>query len=251
MPIEVESCVASHIGDRLEQQDRVALFVHPQHPDIVLAVLADGMGGLSGGAMAAEQVLLRARQNLESYAPRHETPESLLHSVLTEAHLGIRLTRFTTELEPHSTAAALLLQPEGAWWVHCGDSRVYHLRGGVLQSRTRDHSVVGELLEQGRLDEAGARSHPRRSVLLSCLGEQREPRIDGAGARPLRAGDHFLLCSDGLWTYFSDSELALTVHEHSPRVAAERLLALARERAGGAGDNIALAILKLVERRAR
>lgn len=250
MPIEVESCVASHVGDRPEQQDRVGLFVHPRYPDVVLAVLADGMGGLSGGAMAAEQVLLRARQNLESYAPRHETPESLLRSVLSEAHTGIRLTRFTSELEPHSTAVALLLQPEGVWWAHCGDSRAYHFRGGALMSRTRDHSIVGELLHSGVLDEAGARNHPRRSVLLSCLGDQREPRIDIAWTRPLLAGDRFLLCSDGLWAYFSDSELALALHEHAPRTAAERLLALARERASGGGDNISLAIIKLAGRSA-
>lgn len=245
MGIDVESCVASHLGDRAEQQDRVGLFTHPERPGVLLAVLADGMGGLSGGAMAAEQVLLRARQNLESYAPPHETPESLLQSILREAHVGIRLTRFTSEQEPHSTAAALIVQPGGAWWAHCGDSRVYHLRGSATLSRTEDHSVVGELQRSGRLGEADASRHPQRNMLLSCLGSPREPCIAYATAQPLIAGDSFLLCSDGLWGYFSDCELASTVNELAPRAAAERLIALARKRAGGGGDNISLAIIKL------
>lgn len=245
MRIEVESCVASHVGDRVEQQDRVALFVHPQQPGILLAVVADGMGGLSGGAMAAEQVLLRARQNLDSYAPLHETPESLLESIVREAHVGIRLTRFTSEQEPHSTVAALLLQPEGAWWAHCGDSRVYHVRAGQTLSRTQDHSVVGELIRSGRLGEAAARHHPQRNMLLYCLGGPREPEFSAASTRPLLAEDCFVLCSDGLWPFFSDFELASTVQEFAPRAAAERLIGLARQRAAGCGDNIALAIIKL------
>lgn len=245
MQIEIESCVASHIGDRAEQQDRVGLFVHPEQAGVLLAVVADGMGGLSGGAMAAEQVLLRARQNLDTYAPLHETPESLLESIVREAHIGIRLTRFTSEQEPHSTVAALLLQPGGAWWAHCGDSRVYHMRGSRTLSRTADHSVVGELIRSGRLDEAGARFHPKRNMLTYCLGAPTEPHFSTAATEALTAGDSFLLCSDGLWSSLSDFELASTVHELAPRAAAERLISLARQRAGGSGDNIALAIIKL------
>lgn len=245
MSIEVESCVASHLGDRAEQQDRVALYAHPHRAGILLAVLADGMGGLSGGALAAEQVLLRAQQNLESYAPVHETPQQLLASVIREAHVAIRLTRFTSEQEPHSTAAVLLLQHDGVWWAHCGDSRVYHFRGTDTVARSADHSLVGELVRSGRLDESAALHHPRRNMLVSCLGDEREPRIAHDALPGARAGDAFLLCSDGLWAYFSDFELAATVHEFSPRIAAERLIASARERACGSGDNIALAIIKL------
>ena len=86
MPFSAETCVAMHIGDRLEQQDRVGLFAHPKRPGIMMAALADGMGGHSGGAVAAEQVIMRARQNLETYAPLHETPRDLLASVIDEAH---------------------------------------------------------------------------------------------------------------------------------------------------------------------
>ena len=246
MSFTAETCVAMHVGDRKEQQDRVTLFGHPKRPGMLMAVLADGMGGHSGGAMAAEQVLIRARQNFETYAPAQETPEDLLRSVIDEAHTVIKLTRFTSEQDPHSTAVVFTLQQGKAYWAHCGDSRLYHFRGAHTVSRSADHSLVGELQRKGRLDENQALNHPQRNVLLSCLGSDREPRIEyGCEASPV-AGDCFLLCSDGLWAYFTDFELASTLQEFPPRAAAERLIAQVRQRAGGSGDNISLAVIKLV-----
>ncbi len=246
MNFTAESCVALHIGDRAEQQDRVRLFAHPRRGGIMMAALADGMGGHSGGAMAAEQVLLRAQQNLADYAPGHESPQRLLADTINEAHTVIRLTRFTSEKDPHSTAVLFLLEHGKAWWAHCGDSRLYHFRGAKPVSRTRDHSLVGELMRKGRLDEAGSLIHPQRNVLLSCLGDTAAPHIEHGSAETLAAGDAFLLCSDGLWAYFTDFELASTIAKQAPREAASTLIRLARERGAGEGDNISLAVIKLV-----
>lgn len=246
MPLTVETCVARHLGDREEQQDRVSLFPHPSRPGMMMAVLADGMGGHSGGAMAAEQVVIKARQNFEAYKPGSEEPRHLLSSIVNEAHLVIRLTRFTSEKDPHSTAVILMLQPGRVDWVHCGDSRLYHFRGDATVSRSLDHSLVGELQRKGRLDESSALSHPQRNVLLSCLGSDREPKLAFGQVHELVAGDSFLLCSDGLWAYFGDDELAATVNMFPAREAAAKLIAAARERAAGAGDNISVSIIKLV-----
>ena len=247
MPFTAETCVAMHLGDRKEQQDRVALFGHPKRPGMMMAVLADGMGGHSGGAMAAEQVLMRARQNFEAYAPLHETPEHLLRSIIDEAHVVIKLTRFTSEQDPHSTAVVFMMQPDRADWAHCGDSRFYHFRRGQLVTRSLDHSLVEELVRKGRLDAEGALRHPNRNVLLSCLGSEREPRVDLGHASPLAGGDAFLLCSDGLWAYIPEQEMGQILDTHSPREAASMLIELARQRARGGGDNISLAVVKLVE----
>lgn len=247
MSLTVETCVARHIGDRKEQQDRVALFGHPTRPGLMMAVLADGMGGHSGGSMAAEQVMLTAEQNFHAFKPLHETPEHLLASVVNDAHTVIKLTRFTSEKDPHSTAVVFLLQPGKAHWAHCGDSRMYHFRGKETVSRSVDHSLVEDLVRRGRLTEAEAEHHPQRNVLLSCLGSEREPRIEHGHAEPLVAGDSFLLCSDGLWGHFSDQELAAAVDSGPARHAARILVEEARRRAGGYGDNISLAIIKVVE----
>ena len=251
MPLAAETCVATHVGDRSEQQDRVAVFRHPSRAGLLLAVVADGMGGHIGGAMAAEQVVLRARQNFEDFMPRHETAEQLLGGVIDEAHRMMRLTRFTTGQDPHSTAALLLLQPGRASWAHCGDSRLYHVRGKRVLFRSEDHSLVGELRRKGRIDDEVALLHPRRNVLLSCLGSELEPRVDHGHAAPLQAGDVFLLCSDGLWSCVPEGELAVLLHALPPREAAAALIDLARERARGVSDNISLAIVKLVAAAAR
>lgn len=247
VPIALDACIAQHRGDRREQQDRVALLPHPQGRGIVLAVVADGMGGHSGGALAAEQVVHTARANLERFSAPAETAAELLETSLLEAHLLIKVSRFINEKDPHSTAAMLLLEPGQASWAHCGDSRIYRFRGDRLLYRSDDHSYVGKLQRQGAISAEQALLHPNRNILLTSLGGVEAPTIDFGEARDLAAGDAFLLCSDGLWAYFSDAELAAVIAGASARQASETLIAGARERAGGEGDNVSLAILKLVE----
>lgn len=233
----------------MEQQDRAAVFAHPTLRGTMMAVLADGMGGRTGGSVAAEQVLARARENFEGFHPASKTPEQLLEGIINEAHLLIRLARFTTEKEPHSTAVTLLVRPDGIYWAHCGDSRLYHFRGTRIVGRSQDHSLVAELERRGRIAEGAAERHPRRNVLLSCLGSERDPQVDFGRPVGPTAGDSFLLCSDGLWTYFRDFELANVIASHSARGAAESLVDAARKRAGGRGDNISLVIVKLADAR--
>ena len=232
MALSVETCAAQHIGDRKEQQDRIALFPHPHRPGMLMAVLADGMGGHSGGAMAAEQVILKARQNFEDFAPADEPPQELLRSIIDESHVVIKLTRFTSEQDPHTTACVLLFQAGRVDWAHCGDSRIYHFRGDKLVSRSADHSYVNEMLKKGYLTPEQAERHPQKNVLLGCLGSEREPTIDYGETAPPQAEDIFLLCSDGLWAYFSDAELGGVLAAHPPRGAAEILIQRARPRPG-------------------
>lgn len=243
MGLNVETCVARHQGDRKEQQDRVGLFPHPTRGGIMLAVLADGMGGHSGGAMAAEQVMLKARQNFETFGT-HDTPRELLNTIIDEAHVIIKLTRFTSEQDPHSTGVLFMLNGAAAYWAHTGDSRIYHFRGDKLMSVSGDHSLVAELVRKGTLTEEQARTYPHRNVLIGCLGGEREPIIDHGEASPLQDGDVFILCSDGLWAYFEPPELGGVLAAYAPREAAEALIGRARERGRGNGDNISLAIIK-------
>ena len=251
MALTVETCVARHTGDRAEQQDRVALFAHPTRAGTMLAVLADGMGGHTGGAMAAEQVLLKAKQNFDAYMPQVEAPEHLLDTVIQEAHVVIKLTRFTSEQDPHSTAVVFLLQGSRAHWAHSGDSRIFHFRDGEVLSCSNDHSLVGELTRKGRLTEEMALNHPQRNVLLSCLGGDREPKVEQGTVAKVQAGDAFVLCSDGLWGYVPGTEMAASVARQTARQAAQELIGVARQRGQGMGDNISIAIIKLVEAPAR
>ena len=247
MALMIDACVAQHQGDREEQQDRVALLPHPKGGGVALAVVADGMGGHTGGALAAQQVIHTASTNLGQFSARSESPKDLLESSLNEAHMLIKASRFINEKDPHSTTVLLLLQPGRVSWAHSGDSRLYRFRGDRLIFRTTDHSYVEQLVAQGKISAEQALVHPNRNILLTSLGGVERPLIDFGEAEDLQAGDAFLLCSDGLWGYFSDSELGGVVAAFSAREACDTLINRARTRAKGEGDNISVAILKLVE----
>lgn len=247
MSFSIDTCAAMHIGDRHDQQDRVAILPHPTRKDCLLAVLADGMGGHSGGAIASQQVVLKAKQNFSAYMPGGTEPVGdFLRGVIDEAHTVIKLTRFTSESDPHSTAVVMLMRPGHVDWAHCGDSRLYHFRRGKMIAHTPDHSLVGELIRTNRITEEMALHHPQRNLLLSCLGAEKEPQIVVDGLHALEPGDAFLLCSDGLWGLVSDTELGQALHEQDARTAARMLIDLARSRGEGAGDNISMAIIKIV-----
>ena len=247
MPITIDACVAQHQGDRKEQQDRVAIVPHSRLRGVALAVVADGMGGHTGGALAAEQVVHTAKQNLEHFSPADETPQHLLENSMREAHTMIKASRFMNEKDPHSTAVLLLLQPGRLSWGHCGDSRMYHFRNGKLVNRTLDHSYVEHLVATGRITAEQALIHPNRNILLTSLGGQDEPKFDFGTTEEVVGGDSYVLCSDGLWAYFGDDEMGGIVAGHSARQASEILIEKARQRAAGGGDNLSLAIVKLNE----
>ena len=247
MAIAIDACAAQHQGDRKEQQDRVAILPHARRKGVALAVVADGMGGHTGGALAAEQVVHTAKTNLDQFLGADETPQQMLRNSMQEAHTMIKASRFMNEKDPHSTAVMLLLQPGRVTWGHCGDSRLYHFRDKQLVRRTVDHSYVEHLVATGKITAQQALTHPNRNVLLASLGGQEDPRVSLDEVTELTAGDAFVLCSDGLWGYFDDGELASVVADNSARRACELLIDKARQRANGGGDNLSLAIIKLID----
>jgi serine/threonine protein phosphatase PrpC len=235
-----------HRGDRAYQQDQVEILPHDRVPGCLMAVLADGMGGKSGGRKAADQVLLTAQQLFERYAPNRDDAAEALKQLVLEAHLMIKLTAITSEEEPHSTVAAFLVSPTRECdMIHAGDSRVYHFRGADLVSRSIDHSYVQRLVEEGQITEEEANSHPQSNLLTGCLGTNADPPLTHKHIDRLEIGDSLLACSDGLWHYFTPRELGAIVHALPPREASEMLVSKARQRARGAGDNLSLALVRL------
>ena len=247
MPLTIDACFAQHQGDRKEQQDRVAIVGHPKVKGVALAVLADGMGGHTGGSLAAEQVVHTARHSLTHFSPTEDVPQQMLESSLLEAHTMIKASRFMNEKDPHSTAVLLLLLPGKVAWAHCGDSRLYRFHDDKLVFRTTDHSYVEHLLATGKITEEQAQTHQYRNVLLTSLGGGENPKFTFDETTELVGGDSYLLCSDGLWAYFEPAEMGGVVAAFSAREACEVLIKRARERGQGEGDNCSLAIIKLKE----
>ena len=235
-----------HKGDRDYQQDQVGLFAHPRAQGCVLAIVADGMGGRSGGRKASDQVMLTARQLFDRYSPQTDDAPSLLKQIAEEAHVVIRLTAISAEEEPHSTIAAFLINPAGdCHWLHSGDSRIYHFHENRLVRRTKDHSFVQALVDKGEITDAEANVHPQSNILMGCLGTEDDPKPDIHFVPSLKPGDILMACSDGVWHYFSTEELAAAVSSLSPREASEFLIEKARTRAMGGGDNLSLVIVKV------
>jgi PPM family protein phosphatase len=245
MPVSIDATTGQHIGDRKEQQDRVAIIPNKRVRGTALVIVADGAGGYKGGAAAADQVIATAANLFESFSPKQETPEQLLRDIIAEAHTVIRLNRVLTEEEPHSTIVAMLLQPERIDWGWVGDSRLYQFRGNKLKHRTKDHSYVQQQIDEGQWRDEERHKHPNRNLLLQALGHSEAPVPSFGATAPLVPGDTFLLCSDGLWDYFSDEEIGRALAALPPRKAAEMLINAARVRAQGRGDNLSLAIVKL------
>jgi len=235
-----------HRGDRAYQQDQAGMFAHNRVPGCVLGVLADGMGGKSGGRKAADQVLLTAQQLFERYSPARDDASEALKQLVLEAHLMIKLTAITSEEEPHSTVAAFLISPNRECdVVHAGDSRIYHFRGAELVSRSIDHSYVQRLVDEKQITEEEANNHPQSNLLTGCLGTTQDPPLAQRHIGRLEIGDSILCCSDGLWHYFTPRELGAIVHALPPREATEMLVGKARQRARGGGDNLSLALVRV------
>lgn len=234
-----------HKGDREYQQDQLGVFPHQMAPHCIMGVVADGMGGRSGGRKASDQVLMTAKQLFDRFSPDSESPSKLLRSIVNEAHMVIKLTAVSAEQEPHSTIAAFVITPEAAChWIHAGDSRIYHFRHGQFISRTIDHSYVQTLVDKGALTEEQAKNHPQSNVLMGCLGTEAAPPATLHTIDKLDAGDVLLACSDGVWHYFTDQELAGVVRQLSAKEACETLIKAARQRAGGYGDNLSIIVVK-------
>lgn len=242
---QVNACVAQHIGDRQEQQDRVAIITSPRNPGAMLAIVADGMGGRTGGRLASDQVISTAENLFTDMTERDTSFRDMLLHLAAEAHTVIRLTAISAEKEPHSTLCALIIRKSYAIWAHAGDSRLYFFRGGKLVHRTEDHTYAEQLRLEGRIEDGDVSGSRYKNILVSALGINKKPKVVIGEEESLRVGDVFLLASDGMWAYFEDEELAEILYSLSPREASERMISLARERAERRGDNLSLAIIKL------
>jgi PPM family protein phosphatase len=242
--LQITACTGQHQGDRKEQQDRVAIMSSPLVKNCILGVLADGLGGMKGGALAAENAILTTRQRFNSFDPETESATSFLKSLVAELHTVIRLTAMTSGVEPHSTFAAVLVQPAGIALCHVGDSRIYHFSGNQLKHRTQDHTYAQSLVDRGIMTMDKAALHPSAHRLTNTLGGQKEPVPSILEMGMPKAGDSYMLCSDGLWAYFSSAEMAGVLSRLTARESAEVLIAQSRERANSDGDNCSAVIFK-------
>jgi protein phosphatase len=205
-------------------------------------LVADGMGAHAVGEMASE---LAAKIILHTYHKHaQEGPSAALRKAFVEANASIHARgQANREFEGMgTTSTALLLRPEGAWVGHVGDSRAYRIRNGRIEQLSFDHSLVWELAKRQKVSPDGLQGIPT-NVIVRSLGPEPLVQVDVEGPHPLRPGDMFLLCSDGLSGPVSDLEIGAVASCLPLPEACQFLIDLANLRGGP--DNITVTIVRV------
>jgi protein phosphatase len=242
---------AQHIGSRKEQQDDFG-FSDIDDPIFVshggvLALLTDGMGGLSKGREAS---LIAKNSMLSQYEKKsiaESMPEALNRSLIAANSEVLEMARLNgMEGEVGTTLVAAAIKEKELYWVSVGDSRIYLWRDGKMTQLTMDHDFglhLSREVMKGNISPEEAENHPERDALVSYLGLQELTEID-RNKEPfiLEDGDRILLCSDGLYNAISEKEISQLISGH-PQNAAEALIEAVIAQGKNNQDNVTVAIL--------
>jgi serine/threonine protein phosphatase PrpC len=206
--MQIEYAKVSALGDRNDNQDRAAVVVAD---DAALMMVFDGMGGHADGARAAETGLAVVQDLFMGSRLPIFDPQGFLYMALARAHdevVGLG-KQVAVDFRPRATCAICLIQEGGAFWAHIGDSRIYQVRDGRVLTRSRDHSHVEVLIQEGAITEEEALDHPMRNFVECCIGgDAPVPDMSITARKALLPGDVLLACSDGLWSGLTDEDMA-------------------------------------------
>lgn len=210
-----------------------------------LFIVADGMGGHAGGEIASQRTIARLEALLDAGEVSRERIESALELVVGD----IAAHPETTDEGTGTTLTGVFLESEGddVRWValNIGDSRVYLLRDERLVQVTTDHSVVQELIAAGKISPDEAEGHPYSNVITRAVGASELTAPDYVTI-DVRAGDRFVICSDGLTKELTDYGIQHFLKENAdPGAAVDAMLAAALE--NGGRDNVTLVIVQVEE----
>ncbi|QSQ19790.1 serine/threonine-protein phosphatase [Pyxidicoccus parkwayensis] len=246
--MRLDSAGQTHIGRRTHNEDAYCVL-----PDLGLFVVADGLGGQEGGEVASRCVVdtfvgfgLRLEKDRDSTWPTVPDPgrsreENLLSACSALAQRNLQAQRVGRLREMASTVVALAVGEHGAAVAHVGDSRLYRLRAGKLETMTRDHSLIEELREAG-MEPPGGSGNWRHLITRALGTDNAEPTVQRLRPEP---GDVFLLCSDGLYEPLGMDGLMRRLTLASAREVCDTLVADAYE--AGGRDNITAVVLRFAE----
>lgn len=248
--LSVESAVLTHPGRKRSHNEDFVAFFEPDDPQErersgCLYLVADGVGGAARGERAsqyaAEKVL---------YAYYHDPDPDLgarLRRAMRQAGNEIyqHMERTGDGARMATTLVAAAIRGNSLVVANVGDSRAYLIRDSTARQITRDHTIAGELLRDGEIDEFEAQHLRGKNRLTRSLGGEMDVTVDVFGPLPLQPGDRVLLCTDGLGRYALQQDIAALAVQGSPEQVAHRCIDYANERGGA--DNISVAVIAVSE----
>jgi serine/threonine protein phosphatase PrpC len=232
------SCALSHVGKVRKVNEDAYL----ERLDIGLWSVADGMGGHTAGDKASRLVVT----NLDAIEPQ-ETLEAYANEarrLLQQANQELVSSRTGDNKISGSTVVALLALGNQCAYLWAGDSRAYLFRDNRLTQLTTDHTEIEFYVQMGLMTREEATNHPASNRITSAIGAGKDLQID-LGTMEIKAGDRYLLCSDGLQKHVPDAEIAETLAAGSNSEAAQKLIALTLSR--GATDNVTVIVVDVHE----
>ncbi|MGE5708199.1 MAG: Stp1/IreP family PP2C-type Ser/Thr phosphatase [Bacteroidota bacterium] len=245
---------------RMGNEDSLSVYelnftTQSQPSGLGLYVVADGMGGVNAGeyasAIAVDEISTHIQKTVASLNGQVDDIEKEIRAALQQsvknANARIYETgRYNSELNGMgTTVTSALIYGKNLYVGHVGDSRGYLINKDGIEKITRDHSLVGRLVEIGQITPEEAAVHPQRNLIYRSLGTYPNVEVD-LYQRPLKIGDWVLLCSDGLTGHVNDDELkSIVLASNEPHLAAQQLVNLANQRGGE--DNITVVLVHLAE----
>lgn len=228
---------ATHVG-RVRAVNQDAYYL-PEAGES-FAVVADGMGGHKAGEVASAMAVSEFTRWLRcAPVPTEETVNYAVHEANRIIHRTAQ--READKSNMGTTLVSVWVDDEQVIECNVGDSRAYLLRGGALSQISRDHSLVGELVEEGKITKQEAMHHPHKNYITRAIGTSSmvQPEIRTLDRK---SGDVWLLCSDGMSNYIEDGELERILREQADRAkCVKKLIDLALERGGA--DNITVVLV--------
>ncbi|MFT3824811.1 MAG: protein phosphatase 2C domain-containing protein [Chitinophagaceae bacterium] len=216
---------------RDNNEDYLLIDYPEKHTATVFAILADGMGGHNAGEVASNIACIAARNYIAEHYNQHNVP-AMLEAMMQHVQSTIlyTATRQTAYEGMGTTATALFIRHNTAYYAHIGDSRLYLLRNHKLLQCTNDDSLVSKMVKEGLLTEKEAADHYLKNVLTQALGSETPVTPQISAAIPLQPADRFLLCSDGAYNILNKKDLNILLQLKQPEKALEKIRMLCIER---------------------
>ena len=212
----------------------------------VWAVVCDGMGGANGGSTAsriAAETIAQQLKELYNIKKYHDDIEELIKEAIAIANQRVHdmSVNVYSLSGMGTTVVAVLMRDEVAHIVHAGDSRAYLYENGSVRQITKDHSMVQELVDLGRITPEEARNHPNKNIITRALGTRGNLRTD-YNKVPFGKESVLLICTDGLSNYLTEEDIAGFISENKGMDLVEKLIEQAKSMGGS--DNITVAVIE-------